>query len=82
MHANYKYDVPYNIEDGEFFPIFKMKDYNQMSKTEFSKLYFKTFKKCFEWKDVPKKAHRCMMQGLSFLIISILFVSLGQYMSL
>ncbi|MCK4967220.1 hypothetical protein KAS50_09315 [bacterium] len=34
-----------------------------------------------EWKDTPRNARLRMMQGLSFLIISIFFVSLGQYMS-
>jgi L-rhamnose-H+ transport protein len=34
-----------------------------------------------EWKDAPKKAHKHMAQGLLLLIIAILLVSLGNYIS-
>jgi L-rhamnose-H+ transport protein len=34
-----------------------------------------------EWKDIPKSAHQYMIKGLSFLIVSIFLVSLGQYLS-
>ena len=34
-----------------------------------------------EWKNTPRKAHRPMIQGLVLLIIAILLVSLGNYIS-